>query len=315
MKHPLGRRRKLRPFDSLSRKKRRNEVIHIRRTTPKDYPSDRPPLSLSVSVPDILTEVHPLVEMAQKHLSFSKSEPYHSCSPEKTRCLDIRVSRDSLERALRIMDALLKALEQEGMYVKITEHGESKIVFDEKETEFCLREMVYTEQIEPAPPRNRYDVFASRTQYKYTSSGKLELEIDGQHKLRSHWRDTEKRQLEQILGTFIEGVQKNAIVQRQERLRREEQARRYREEQRLREEARRREQELEHQLKNYSYAETLRQYASSLRKCVSNATGREPEGDVAAWIDWIERRADEHDPVKGVIDAYLLQNKADTEKD
>ncbi len=40
-------------------------------------------------------------------------------------CLDIAVSPDSLDRALRIFDALLKALEAAGLTVEVTPVGEA----------------------------------------------------------------------------------------------------------------------------------------------------------------------------------------------
>ncbi|MHB8870443.1 MAG: hypothetical protein ACYC6T_17905 [Thermoleophilia bacterium] len=67
----------------------------------------------TIFVSEELTRPHPLVREARRLLGRRKQTT--------TRCLDISVSRDSLDRALRIMDALLKALVARGLPVEVTE--------------------------------------------------------------------------------------------------------------------------------------------------------------------------------------------------
>jgi len=67
----------------------------------------------AIVVTNTLERPHPLVRAASKY--------FHMRNPPLTSHLDISVSKDSLDRALRIMDALIKALVARGLPVEVTE--------------------------------------------------------------------------------------------------------------------------------------------------------------------------------------------------
>lgn len=76
-----------------------------------------------IKVPAALRWPHPLVARAAEHLKSGRGyHDIHYC--RFSRCLDTSASRQNLQRALRIADALLKAMEKAGMSVRIT--GEAK---------------------------------------------------------------------------------------------------------------------------------------------------------------------------------------------
>ncbi len=64
-----------------------------------------------------LTAPHPLVVLTRNVLTQAKPDDNRMLRPWGQKYLDIRVSPDSLRRALRIMDALLKAFEKRGFKV------------------------------------------------------------------------------------------------------------------------------------------------------------------------------------------------------
>ena len=72
-----------------------------------------------IVVPDSLCDPHPLVAKAEKLLGGASEDPSHLLVPETAKCLDLQVSRGTLDRALRIMDSLLKELEQREIPIEL----------------------------------------------------------------------------------------------------------------------------------------------------------------------------------------------------
>ena len=67
----------------------------------------------AIVVAETLERPHPLVRAANRY--------FHMRNPPLISHLDLSVSKDSLDRALRIMDALIKALVARGLAVEVTE--------------------------------------------------------------------------------------------------------------------------------------------------------------------------------------------------
>lgn len=70
-----------------------------------------------IEVHDRLDEPHKLIRKTAEILRRLKPDHQGLLRPEGTRCLEVIVRHESIDRALRIMDALLKALEQHGMSI------------------------------------------------------------------------------------------------------------------------------------------------------------------------------------------------------
>jgi hypothetical protein len=73
----------------------------------------------SIVVEDTLTGVHPLVAKTQEDLANTKVDNSGLLAGRDHGCLDIKVAKDSLDRAFRIMNALLKALDRRGFTVSV----------------------------------------------------------------------------------------------------------------------------------------------------------------------------------------------------
>jgi hypothetical protein len=95
--------------------KRRSGVS--RRPEPEDPPAKYAP---HVKVSECPRKPHQLVAETQELLR-SPGPRNEIVSCQSKRCLDVAVSRGSLSRALRIMDALMKALEAQGHTVEVAE--------------------------------------------------------------------------------------------------------------------------------------------------------------------------------------------------
>jgi hypothetical protein len=74
-----------------------------------------------IKVPQKLRSPHPLIAETRDSYAQSKPDKYGRFRPWKKRYLDIRVTLKSLNRALQIMDALIKKLEELGFEIIVKE--------------------------------------------------------------------------------------------------------------------------------------------------------------------------------------------------
>jgi hypothetical protein len=70
-----------------------------------------------IAVSDGTTALHPFVEGARRSLKNARANERGALQPRTIRCIDLQVSRNSLERALRILDAMFKAFDTRGWKV------------------------------------------------------------------------------------------------------------------------------------------------------------------------------------------------------
>lgn len=107
-----------------------------------------------IEVSDQLTDPHPHVARAAKSLRSARAASGSALLVSRARPrLDVRVSEQTLDRGLRIMDALLKALEERGYRIEVDDegkHGTSAIVLDER-VFFFLEEKLRTVERQPSP--------------------------------------------------------------------------------------------------------------------------------------------------------------------
>lgn len=299
---------------SLPKSAKRNEIIRIVKTEKIELPIDpKQPVS-KIIVHDTLRNPHPLIEMAQKNMTFNQHDDGRSCSPKNMHCLSIRATKQTFPRALRIMDAVIKTLEEAGLIVKLNSQGATRIVAEDMEIGLLIREPLKMIKTPLDPDKDRFEIgFGHQYRAVNQLSGKLYLELEDGARggVRSCWRDTDKRRLEDSIVGFIESVQKHAVAKRQWLLELEAWRRECRERERLHFEESQRESELKEQLAAFTYCETLRNYANRLRKGIAEASGKDPEGKAAEWIAWIERRADRHDAVAAFVSKHTVSEQTD----
>jgi len=177
---------------------------------------DRIPKKIVVSVG--LTRPHALIKETARILASSRENGSGILIPSKGEGLDVLVSRECLDRALRIMDTLIKALTEAGFKVSVSE-GATLISIGDVYLKISLREELKRKRLRAEEHdldgyyRFGYNLYADRT----VPSGILFLMIDDQE-VRYHmasrrtWRDSETKRLEDCLRSFIYGLIKAANI-------------------------------------------------------------------------------------------------------
>jgi hypothetical protein len=141
-----------------------------------------------IQVPEETGVLHPLVERTARTLRSAKKSERGYLVPRAKRHLDVTVTPGTLDRALRIMDALVRALEARGFAVAISQDERSATfasVLDER-IGFALEERVRTiEKTVELPKRRRSSGLWEPVstycwtpkQYEYVATGELSLRI------------------------------------------------------------------------------------------------------------------------------------------
>jgi hypothetical protein len=273
-----------------------------------------------VTVPETLTDPHPLVARTQKSLESAKLDPKGLVRPRAKGTLDVAVSPMSVERAMRIMDALLKALESREMEVVITDgegekpdpssYGRSgrpcdSVVRSSRQTgtfvsvlgellRFGLEEQVARKESPATSKEKKEYSWHSIPEYEYFPTGRLSFNIKDVTGTRHTWGDTDSRQLENLLNSFIIGLMKAAVSVRTNRLEREKREREWEDRRRKAEEKARLRLEEENRIKrlmgqvsNWHQSQRIREYIEAVRTdAMRNRGSIDPGSKVDKWIIW-----------------------------
>lgn len=278
----------------------------------KVKPDGEPPI---VVVTETLTDPHPLVSRTLTALNRGKPDERGVVLPRRRKTLNIRVHRESIDRACRIMDALIKMLatlsypvsiqSQERATTTVLVNGESlNISLEEKisrsDHELTPYEKAHYGRLSHIPPR-----------HDYQPTGILSLNLlNAVYGSQSRWADTKHHKLEERLGEFIKGLETAVIRIKEWREENERRRIEYEREQQLRmeeEERIRLEQakakKLSRDVQSWMEAGRIRAYVKELKELPSNVTGLED------WIIWAKRHADAIDPFN-FVDAIVFTESA-----
>ena len=268
-----------------------------------------------IEVAESLRGSHSLVSQANQELQVAETDENHLVIPPKGTPLDIRTSKAALRRALLIMDALLKALEQRGYEVA---SGPVVQILDVR-VHFSIIEALDTQREQPKDHDldGHYEFGHSRFNTKRVPSGRLTLHITDAdaywaNGCRKSWRDSEKQRIEDRLNKFVAGLvsfaarkkehdaeqERRAEQERQEQHRREEEARRRAEKRQLIQAEQKRVDLLMQQANCWSASQNLRSYIEARKQTHLAIHGEiEPEGDFARWLAWATQQADRLGPL------------------
>lgn len=266
-----------------------------------------------------LDNPHPLVSRSAKLLA--KAKPFDELVSSRAGGLHINVAPPRVERALRIMDALIKALAARGLTAEVTppdpkdgDRSRTRVEVHGLEIEFGLTETVKITPPPVGPPRKPRHLMTVREYFATPhepvvrrpriATGNLTLTIfSGEH--ARHWRDREHRKLETFLNEFIAHLfiaadwlkQKSALDEERRRQEREEQRRRE-EERHAAAEEKKRVAELHKALDRWRLARDLRAFASDIRGSVVAASMKVTEnGPLHDYIAFVMDYADDVDPL------------------
>ena len=279
-----------------------------------------------VPVAERLETPHRLVEKAGRYLATAKVDD-GLVSSRARGGLDIRVAPTSVDRALRIADALLKTLANRGLQVDVTPPSEEKhwrghmvpvpsrtvVQVNGESIEFWIAEATRTEPAPPpAPLSKREQTMRELTGRPTTSTprrvrvptGTLVLAIATDAGV-THWRDRKLRRLETFFPDFVAHLYLVADLAKQQRARDEaerarafEQRRRKEEEARLAEEKKLKREQVHRQLENWRLVRDLRDFASSIRAVVEAGGMKvQRDGGVYQHLEFILAYANELDPL------------------
>lgn len=286
-----------------------------------------------IIVRESLRGAHKLVSLAKEELEKGDTDENRLIVPQAESGLSIYVSKSSLRRALLIMDAVIKGLEDLGH--EVTPGPTARI--SGVDIGFTIVEQVQSSKEEPKEHdlEGRYEFGHSRFSRKMTLSGRLTLRIcemearwaQGCHKA---WRDGKKRKLEDKLGSFVSGLAKLAIQKkeyellleekkrqdREEELRRKERAERRAERRALVEEERKRVRGLIKEAKNWERSREIEKYIRARMEQYRAEHGEiEEDSELGRWVQWAEDQAARINPLVQSPQSILDEEIEDEEEE
>jgi len=259
-----------------------------------------------IVVPDMLTSPHPLVADARSMLKKGTPDNYGRVSTHWQRGNDISVFPDSINRALRIMNVLFKALTKRGYPVSTDEKKRAtEVKVMDELIGIRLEERSRQVRHIPTPAELKEEKQRSYRNYPtfdYFATGEFALIITGAYQNEKVCKDDKKGKVEEKLNHFIIALIKRALQMKDERIRRdrEEQVRREREKRRWELDALiRKEKErvevLMKQSEAWHESQKLRAFIHAARATCPDIN---PEGNFAKWLVWASQQADRMDPLK-----------------
>jgi hypothetical protein len=288
----------------------------VLRPTPKEkiamLPEDEAKLRDAERVAGSLTPpgtkemlVHPLVERTRQILSEAREGDRGMLwGGRHVDWLDVRVSKGSLPRALRLMAALLHLLENEGFKAVVEKQNNlestSVVIYGQK-IRFGLVEK--SRQIKVAETPGKY----TYPRVRFEPKGILSLEIWSWWRggLRKGWRDGICTKLEEVLPSCLAGMMKIALAQRarhdaQEKKERARQKQVEEATQELRaiEKEEKRIKELRRDAVLWRRAQRIRDYVVAVRLKASDLADETKKTELLEWATWAGLQADRLDPLQ-----------------
>lgn len=202
--------------------------------------------------------------------------------PERIPRLSIMVSEKSVNRALCIMDAILKALTSRGIAVTLTnERYSTRAIIGNERIGFYLAEST------------------SKANWTDPEHPPLVLHIRNSHgHLDKEWRDSRKLRVEDCLNYFVIRMLENAETGRLWRLEQERQHREWEERKRLEREELDKAKRLEADIHNWRKALRIRTFLEAVRqKLEAEHHIVESDSELALWLEWTSAHADKLDPL------------------
>lgn len=276
-----------------------------------------------IKVDEVLTDPHPLVKAAQKRLSMKTGwDDERGIRKAPTEVMDIAVTLDSLDRALRLMNALVKKLVSRGVAISINSaQGQTILTLDGIKVPLSISEQLKrTDHVATPEETIKLERQAKRTswspsysyfhlpKYDYHPTGSLTITV-------GHWptrncRDTNNTALEERLGEVVNSAFEVAriVKERELEMARAAEARRLAAEryelatQRLEVEKKALD-KLESKAKNFQRSRRIQAYAQAVEESALAAGNMTSE--LESWIAWAKLKADWLNPINQISDLIL----------
>ena len=266
-----------------------------------------------ITVPLSLDSPHDLIVMTQRSLIGAKVDARGLKQPRARGCLDIHVGQDSIDRAMLIMDTLVKALETRGFDISVAKEppfSTSVSVMDEVIKFALIEDLDRTERKLTAAQikeKEKHPWMYSSQEYDYSPNGILYLRIKNDDSLntRKTWSDGRRQRLEECLNSFVGGLAKAAIAikhlrteREQRELRWQEERRQWEESERIRREEEEKLKDLDREVASWQRSQQIRSYIGAVKKWGIQKYGEiKPDSNLQQWLTWATKQADRLDPL------------------
>jgi hypothetical protein len=260
-----------------------------------------------IIVADALHGAHPLIRETRTLLETGFVDSYGRLlavwSEKPKHVLNVKVSKKSLHRALRIMNALLKAIETRGGEVEVKDR-DTLCIMNQAQVRFNLWEKVKRSERDLTAEEREKSYVPDR--WIYTPTGEFKFTIDEWVVGRKSWTDKNQKPLEEQLNDIMVGLITASEIIHARDLEHEREERRRWEAERQRQEMERqrrleeeRHQELETMAALWVRSSNLRQFLLECEKALSIDGKLPPDGGEARWLRWAIAYANSIDPLKG----------------
>lgn len=151
--------------------------------------------------------LHELVQTTRDHLRKKNRGHDGVLAVDKSCCLDMRVTWDSVERALNIFDLLLKHWESLGGTASICRQNNSSSFVTEFELNGDRAPIELFETVRRVTIEKKTAYGWTTREYRYEPTGKLTLHVGGYaENRRSSWSDGKRQRLEDLVDSFTRGI-------------------------------------------------------------------------------------------------------------
>ena len=277
--------------------------VPVAEEVPPEIAFERDPANLVV-VDEHARINHPLVKAAAALLRARGTEEINIAYANKQRAA-IHVTSKALPRALRIMQALIYALEKRAYPVTVeNDKTIARVIGEPVGIYLRERQRRQARALTPYEEKQGRDGFPVNP-YDLQPSGELSLHIDGAVG-RAAVSDSPKQPLEEGLNNFIEALAKEALREKAWRAKREREEKERQELERQRKESEKANREAQSRIDRFnelaSYwekTEQRRRFLVELRKAVGDVT---PDSNLGRWLLWADRYIESSDPLKRFTD-------------
>jgi hypothetical protein len=259
-----------------------------------------------IKIADNFNDAHPLITKTKQYIdkTETKEEFEPIILPRGKGFLNLSVSRSQANRALLIMNGLIKALEKRGYEVKVINDswGErTNIIKEGERVEISLREQIRKLLRELTPEEKKKPPYLLNIPGEYRSSGKLSIKINYHYSSYAAWNDRKNDPLEKRLNDITACV--ISVLERlvEEKHQKEEEERRRQEAIHRREEEKRLREQLEADAQQWRKSQIIRGYLNAYEVRLIELNGEIIAGSQEAeWLKWAREYADSIDPLNKI---------------
>ncbi|MER8719652.1 hypothetical protein NKH64_14890 [Mesorhizobium sp. M0999] len=274
-----------------------------------DAGSDQP---LLISVPVEVTD--PVAVAIQKDL---KRSSLAGEVRQRSGLIRVDIGLESLPRAANLIASIKAAIVGRSWSVAVD--ARAGVAVDGENVELALSEGYASIPHRPTAAEIRDNRSYGRPipEHEQVRSGHLQLSITNATYLgvRQKWADGKRQRLEDVLSSFVEGIERAAAALKQLRIEREQRAREWAEEEKRREERERlaaidrvRGATFREQATAHKQARELHAYVEAVKSRL--VRGSEHDVQVLEWITWAENYVARKDPLNGEMPVLLSEEDA-----